>query len=142
VDSSPAYRPLVRFCALGAAALLLADAGFQICLAAGAPWGEAAWGGQRVHLPAGLRVASAISALVLLALAIPVLRLAGRRATDTPAGWLRPTMWVVTVFAILNTLGNLASRSAVERTIMSPATVALALMCGVLATVGTRASRV
>lgn len=138
----PTSRPLARLCGLGAAALLLADAGFQIGLAAGAPWGAAAWGGQHVHLPAGLRAASAVSVLVLVALATAVLRFAGwRTPVGPPAGWLRPVVWAVTGFAVLNTLANLASRSAAERTIMAPATVALALLGGTLALVGARPGR-
>lgn len=132
-------RLTARLCALGAAALLLADAVFQVGLAAGAPWGAAAWGGQHVHLPAGLRAASAVSVVVLVALATAVLRYGGwRTPVAPPVGWLRPTVFAVTAFAFLNTLANLASRSSTERTIMAPATVALALLCGTLVVVGPR----
>jgi hypothetical protein len=135
-------RPVARWCGLGAAALLLADAAFQTGLAAGAPWGAAAWGGQHTHLPAGMRAASAVSVLVLAALASAVLRFGGWRVpVAPPAGWLRATVWAVTGFAVLNTLANLASRSATEREIMAPATVVLAVLCGTLARVGARPGR-
>ena len=54
-----------------AAVLLSGMAGFQIALAAGAPWGAAAWGGASPGvLPRGLRVSSAGSGLVYVLLAV------------------------------------------------------------------------
>ena len=51
--------------------LFLAAAGFQVALAAGAPWGAAAWGGANSGvLPMGYRVASVGSAAVLAGLGV------------------------------------------------------------------------
>lgn len=41
--------------------------------------------------------------------------------------------WAFTVLWCLNTLGNLASRSRVERALMTPATILLALSFAVVA---------
>ena len=55
--------------AIGFAAL----AGFQAALAAGAPWGHAAWGGADAHLSANQRGASAVAAAVYVAATLIVL---------------------------------------------------------------------
>ena len=48
---------------VAATAGLAVVAAFQVALAAGAPWGRAAWGGQHQgRLPARLRIASAVAA--------------------------------------------------------------------------------
>jgi hypothetical protein len=49
---SVAVRPAVRVrrCAKGAAALLVGVSGFQVALAAGAPWGEATQGGRAANV--------------------------------------------------------------------------------------------
>ena len=53
----PADTPVVRAAAAGACGILLAFAGLQVALAAGAPLGEHVWGGtQDRRLPAGMRV--------------------------------------------------------------------------------------
>ena len=95
----------------GAAVVLGGAALFQVGLAAGAPWGAAAWGGRRQGtLPAGLRAASAGSAVVLGAIAAlaaspdlahPVLR---TRILRGSAAYLA-----------IGALANAASRSPVER---------------------------
>ena len=56
------------------ATLLLIQVVFQLALAAGAPWGRAAWGGQNDGvLPVGFRVASGIAAVVWLWVLLVVL---------------------------------------------------------------------
>lgn len=93
-------------------------AGFQLALALGAPWGEAAWGGRNVGvLPADLRAGSAIATLVWLALgAIAIGRLLG------PNG-RRRTLLGAAVYISLGVAANAASPSALERAIWVPATV-------------------
>lgn len=117
-----------------AVALLVVLTGFQVALAAGAPWGTAAWGGQHPGvLPAGYRVASAIAALVVYPLvglvvltAAGVVDLAWFPAVPT---WL---LWVLVGFFALGTLANAASRSRTER-FWAPVSAALAVCCAVIA---------
>ena len=67
-DSSPVVRSIAARLSGG---LFLAAAGFQVALAAGAPWGAAAWGGANSGvLPMGYRVASVGSAAVLAGLGV------------------------------------------------------------------------
>lgn len=84
---------------------------FQVGLAAGAPWGAAAWGGRHPgRLPAGLRGASAVSALLLGSVAataaVPGLVDAGVRTRV-----LRGTAAYLAVGTVLNAV----SPSPVER---------------------------
>jgi hypothetical protein len=70
---------IARVAGLAAAIGLAGTAAFQLLLALGVPWGRAAWGGAHNRLPAALRVASALSAGILLIAAFVVLGRAGSR---------------------------------------------------------------
>ncbi len=87
--------------AIVAVVLLSIIAAFQLALALGAPWGEAAWGGQNPGvLPRGLRIASGIAALVVYPLIMLVV-LAGAGLIDDD--WLpvdtTVLMWALAVAA-------------------------------------------
>jgi hypothetical protein len=64
---------IAKMAAAVAATCLFGVAAFQVALALGAPLGRAAWGGTQVHLPANLRVGSAVSAGFLCLAALVVL---------------------------------------------------------------------
>ncbi|PRY68594.1 hypothetical protein B0I08_104297 [Glaciihabitans tibetensis] len=104
-----------------AAGLLAVVVGFQICLAAGAPWGEAAYGGANPGvLPENLRVSSGVATGVYLALgAVAGTRLAGPTLR-------RRVLYAATPLMAVGALMNLASPSFVERMLWTPVTVALA----------------
>jgi hypothetical protein len=116
-----------------AAGLLTAVAIFQLALALGAPFGRTAWGGRNEGvLPKKLRIASAITAVVIYP-AIIAYVLAAAELVDLP--WL-PTepigMWILAGLFTLGALGNLASRSKVER-IWGPVSLAIASCCATIA---------
>jgi hypothetical protein len=96
---------------------------FQLLLAAGLPFGRAAWGGEHRVLPVSLRVGSLLSAFVLGGAAWVVLARAGLVGVDSV--WVRVGTWVFAGLFALNTVGNLASKSAAERYGMTPVTVVL-----------------
>lgn len=99
-----------------AAALIGATAAFQVALAAGAPLGVAAWGGQHPGvLPRRLRRSSAVSALVLGSLAV----VAGKPDSFGSPMRRRVLLGAAGYFA-LGTAMNAASRSPVERAIWTP----------------------
>ena len=127
-DSAVAAASIVAVVLLGIVTL------FQLALALGAPWGQAAWGGgHRGVLPAGFRVASGVAAVVIYPLiAMVILVTAGtvRFAGLPPAGGA--AMWVLTGFFALGAMANLVSRSKVER-IWSPASAGVAVCCGIVA---------
>jgi hypothetical protein len=100
---------------------------FQILLAIGLPFGRAAWGGIHRVLPPRLRFASALSSL-LLGLAIwIVLARTGMATIPWQSSVVRVGTWVVFSFLTLNTVANFASKSRIERTLMTPA----AFVCSV-----------
>jgi hypothetical protein len=108
-------RSFSQWAARGAAAFCVAFALFQAALAAGAPFGQIAWGGSSAVLPAPLRWTSAGAALYLiLAAAIMEVR-AGDWGRDLPrAPFLVFNIFLAAQLA-LNALANLATQTAGER---------------------------
>ena len=130
----------VRAAAIGAGGILLGFAGLQVALAAGAPLGEHVWGGTQDRvLPTGMRAVAGGAAIALTVAAATVARRAG--LIDRPARWLTPATWVISGYLALNTVGNLASSSRVERWAFGSATaVASALTAFVALRTRPRAS--
>ena len=115
---------LTTVSALAFVVVTLAAIGFQLALAAGAPWGAYAMGGRVAgRFPPPLRVAAVVQAVVLALLAAVVMARAGLW-TPSVAPWL---IWVVVAFSGLSLAMNAASRSPGERRLWVPvATVMLA----------------
>ncbi|MGH8836380.1 MAG: hypothetical protein ACRDWG_15500 [Actinomycetes bacterium] len=132
-------RTVVRAAAAGAAALMGTLAAFELALAAGLPWGRAAWGGGQETLDGGLRVASVVAAAVYLAAALVVLRGAGYRVwTPIPSRWVTAVVWGISGYAALGTLLNAVSPSDLERAVMTPVGGCLAVLCATVAAGGRR----
>lgn len=114
-----------RAATIGFAALAV----FEIALAAGAPLGDAAWGGSAAHLTTGQRVASAATAVFWL-VAIAVVR--GRDA-GLAARRYRWGTWALSALLGVSALVNVASESAWESYLLAPVALVLAGLCGVVA---------
>jgi hypothetical protein len=114
--------------------LIFAVVLFQCALVAGVPWGEFAWGGgYRGQLPVEMRIASALSALLLLVLGAIVLTRAGLLLPR----WQhlsRKLIWVVVAYCAIGVIANAMTPSAWERIIWLPVTIALLAMSVVVAT--------
>jgi hypothetical protein len=128
----------VRIAAMAAAVLLVSISVFQVLLALGVPWGSAAYGGGSAGpdgvLPSGLRVASAIAAVILAVAAwVMLVRADLVRRGPLSARLLRWATWVIVAFMVLNTLSNLSSSNPVERWVLGGTTVVLAFLCGYVA---------
>lgn len=118
--------------ALGVVAICGTFAGLQVALAAGAPFGEHVWGGSQPRvLSDGMRIVAVGAAGVLSGMATVVARRAG--LVGRPARWLTPATWTVAGYFALNTVGNLASTSGVERFVFGPATALAAVLTAVVA---------
>jgi hypothetical protein len=121
--------------AVVAAVLFFGMAAFQASLALGAPLGAHVLGGRHPGvLPNRLRAFSAIAAGILVGGALVILARAS--AIDWPAGatgLLVPAAWAIAAFLVLNTLGNLASKSRLERTVFAAMTAALAVLSAYVA---------
>ena len=129
-----ASLPDMTVAGLIAAALLLILIGFQLALAAGAPWGAVAWGGQSPGvLPGRLRVTSAIVGLAFYPIILALILAA---AGVISHGWLPfdpvIAMWLLAGFFALGVLVNAISRSPPER-IWAVVSAGLAVCCAVIA---------
>ena len=102
---------------------------FQILLALGFPYGQAAWGGKHAILPPRLRIASLFSAGIFVVASIFVLERVDILSVFNHSTTVTIVVWFIVAFLGLNTLGNLASRSKLEKRIMTPISLILALLC-------------
>jgi hypothetical protein len=117
-----------------AAAVMAALALFEIGLAAGLPWGSAAWGGGQPVLSPGMRMASAGAAVVWAGGLLIVLRKGGFRVwSPLPDRWAGAAVWIFAGYAAFMVLANAASPSGTERAVMAPASVVLAVACALTA---------
>ena len=107
---------------------------FQLALAAGAPLGRFAWGGQHDGaLPARLRVGSVVSIVIYAFIAVIGLERAG--VVDLIPGGIVETvaMWVIAVYFALGIVMNGISRSKPERYTMTPVVIVLTAASVILA---------
>jgi hypothetical protein len=100
---------------------------FQLALAAGAPLGRFAWGGQHRVLPVRLRVGSAVSVGIYALIAVVAWDRVGAIELF-PDGFSAVGMWVVFAYFALGILLNAISRSRPERFTMVPVTIVLAAL--------------
>ena len=133
-ESKIAAGKQLRNAGIGGAAVLVGVAMYQVALAAGLPWGEAAYGGRAELtdgvLSTGYRVMSASAAVILLFAAWVIAaraRLVGRRILGER--FVGVGTWLITAYLIVNTVMNLASSNPVERWVIGPATAIAALFC-------------
>jgi hypothetical protein len=95
---------------------------FQFLLALALPLGRAAWGGTHRVLPPRLRFLSALSAVPLGLAAWIVLARTGVVASPWQPATVRAATWIAFSILVLNTVANLASKSRIERFLMTPTT--------------------
>jgi hypothetical protein len=107
---------------------------FQLLLVSGFPYGQAAWGGKYIKLPSRLRIASLFSAGVFVVASLFVLERADILSVFNNASLVTIGVWILVAFLGLNTLGNFASKSKLEKRIMTPVSLSLALLCLIVAT--------
>jgi hypothetical protein len=131
---------MVETVALLAAGLFLLVALFQVAIAFGVPWGAHAYGGRVTQddgtLPPKWRVASGAAALVLLAFGWVMLARAGVVASGLDDRLLTVLAWMVVAYMAINSAINLASKDAIERWVMGSVSVALVVLCSVVAAAG------
>ena len=112
------------------AVVTLGVVGFQLALAAGAPWGEYAMGGKFPgRYPVPMRVAAVVQAVLLAVIGWTVLA----AADLAPTQWSPPTwvMWLIVGVLGIGLVLNLITPSARERRIWAPV-VGVMLMCSVI----------
>jgi hypothetical protein len=100
---------------------------FQLALAAGAPFGRLAWGGQNRVLPARMRIGSVASVAVYALIAVVALDRSG--LIDLLLDLVsRIGMWVVFGYLLLSIVPNLLSKSPPERAVMAPVSAVLGVL--------------
>ena len=109
---------------------------FEIALAAGAPWGHAAWGGANAHLSAAQRTGSAVAVVVWAAAALIVLGRAGLWSAGGQTRLFRWGTWFLAGVSGIAGLMNFASHSHWENLIFGPAALVLAALCILVARSG------
>ena len=113
--------------ALALTVILALLAVFQIALAAGAPWGHFAWGGQHRVLPRNLRIGSGISIVIYAVIAFVAWERVGASSV-LPDVVAQVAMWVVFAYFAIGIVMNAISRSKQERYTMTPIVLALAVL--------------
>lgn len=109
--------------------LMLGNVAFQFALIAGAPWGRITQGGaHKGPLPRRGRIIAAVSAVLLVLMALSVVAKAGY-LSDWPA-W---TYWTTVVIQGISMILNWITPSAAERRLWGPITLVL---FGLAASVG------
>lgn len=106
---------------------------FQLALAAGAPWGHAAWGGANARLSTAQRGASAAAVVFYGAAALIVLGRAGVLRARGNAALFRWGIWFLAVAMAIGALPNFASQSRWENLIFGPLALVLAILCVIVA---------
>lgn len=124
--------------ARGVMTILALVALVQLAAALGAPIGAHVYGGRAAGsgeaLPVGYRIASLLTVAVLLAAGWVVLARAGIVAVPAMDSTLAVAgTWVIAGFLVLNTVGNLASTSAIERWGFGAATAVAAILTVIVA---------
>ena len=123
--------------ALGFAGLAI----FQLALAAGAPWGHAAWGGANARLSTAQRGASAAAVVFYAAAALIVLGRAGILRARGNAALFRWGTWFLAVAMAIGAFPNFLSQSRWENFIFGPLALVLAIVCVVVARSATGQAR-
>ena len=106
---------------------------FQLALAAGAPWGYAAWGGANARLSTAQRSASAAAVVFYAAAALIVLGRAGILRARSDAALFQWGTWFLAVAMAIGALPNFVSQSRWENFIFGPLALVLAILCVVVA---------
>jgi hypothetical protein len=104
----------------------------QAALAAGAPLGRFAWGGNHRVLPASLRTASIVTIFVYALFVLIALEKAGATAL-LPAMFADVGIWILAAYFLVGLVMNSISRSKAERLTMAPCCLLLAMSSVILA---------
>jgi hypothetical protein len=134
---------LTRIAGVVAAALYTVTVLFQLAIAAGAPWGRAAYGGYVESPGVELRITSVIAAVVWSAAALIILRRSGHPVwAPLPDRALPVAVWVLVGLGVLGVASNAISQSPLERAIWVPVTVIMLASALTVALGARRAGRV
>jgi hypothetical protein len=118
--SSTSQTAAILFCAVLALLAL-----FQTALAAGAPLGRFAWGGQQERLSSRLRIGSVVAIVIYVLFGVVALERSGLVDVMPFPAVAGIGIWVIVGYMTLGALMNAISRSRLERYTMTPVAVVL-----------------
>jgi hypothetical protein len=131
---------VVESVAVLSAALFAGLALFQLALALGAPWGAHVYGGRAVEddgtLPGKWRASSAAGSVILLLFAWVMLARGGVIETSLDETLLTVLAWMVVAYMAINAAMNFSSKDSLERWLFGSVTVALVVLCSIVAAAG------
>lgn len=90
------------------------------------------WGGKLTSI-SQMQIYEAISILINSLMMLIILLRAGILRWRVKAFPIKLALWIMAFLFLLNTLGNLMSENALERSIFTPLTFILAILCIILA---------
>ena len=123
----------VQFSANVATALFAVFIVVQILAAAGVFPVSMLWGGRQTELTMTMRLMSVVAAVILGVFIYIIRYRAGLVGNVPPSTAVRIAAWVATGYLALNTLGNFASASSVERFLFGPLTILMTAVCLIVA---------
>jgi hypothetical protein len=86
------------------------------------------WGGQAGNSPSSLRTLEAISLILTIIFALIVAVKIGYIKIGNFRKAINILLWIIFAYLLLNTVGNLASGSSLEKLVFTPITVVAALL--------------
>ncbi len=120
---------LVKVSVIIATVLFLSIAIFQILVLLGVFPVSMTWGGQFETITPVLMISNIIAFFLLTFFACVIWIRAEISKGRTPSKFFFVMSWVITGLMLLNTLGNITSKSALEKMIFTPATIILFVTC-------------
>jgi hypothetical protein len=106
---------------------------FQLLLVFGAPFGKLAWGGKYKILPLSLRIGSFISALIFVFGGIIMLEKVNLISVLNSPVFVSILIWFFAILFGLSSLGNIMSKSRLEKRIMTPVALIIFFLCLIIA---------
>ena len=106
---------------------------FQLLLAFGLPLGKYAWGGYHTVLPKNLRIGSFVSAIIFFVAILISLHYLSLITFLEGYAVLDIVLWFYFVLFALSTFANIMSKSKMEKRIMIPVALILAISFLILA---------
>jgi hypothetical protein len=109
---------------------------FQFLLALGFPYGKLAWGGFYEKLPVSLRIGSGVAILIYGYGTIVLLESAQIIQILNNSELVEYSVWIFAALFALSTIGNLQSKSELEKRVMTPIGILFCCLCIILGMAG------
>lgn len=112
---------LLTIATVVAVAMFATLSAFQVALAAGLPWGHAAYGGANRKLTRSLRITSGVAVFIwIFAIMLIIRRSQGEGLAFLSPGVIGVICWVLAGYLAIGTVMNGISHSTLERNIWTP----------------------